>query len=52
MTATLVCSGIDRVRIVGVDDNFGKAGVLAYVQNFLPGLAAVARFVKSAIAAG
>ena len=52
MAAALISGGIDRVGIVGVDRNIGEAGVLAYVQDLLPGLASVRRLVEAAIATG
>ena len=47
----MIRSAVDRVRIVWIDDDVGDARVLADIENALPGLAAVSRFVKSALAA-
>src|SRR5581483_12035534 len=49
MSAALVSRGIDRVRIIRVDGYVGESGVLAYVQDFLPGLAAIGSAIEAAI---
>jgi hypothetical protein len=41
-----------RVRIAGVENDIGDAGVLADGEDALPGLAAIGGLVQAAVAAG
>src|SRR5438270_9880390 len=50
MAAALVGRGIDGVRIVRIDGNIGKAGVLADIQDLLPALTSIGGFVEPAVA--
>ena len=51
MTAPLIRSCVNRVRIVRIDHDVGDAGVLADLENLFPGLAAVGGFEETSIAA-
>src|SRR5262249_59686519 len=48
----LIRGGDDDLRIAGIEDDVGDAGVLGDLQHLRPGSAAVSRFVEPAIAAG
>src|SRR5581483_797844 len=51
VSAALIRRSVNRFRVVRIDNDVGDAGVLANLQNLVPGLAAISRFVESAIAA-
>src|SRR4029079_15861043 len=51
MSATLIGSRDENVRIARIKDHVGDASVLGDFKNLEPGAAAVGRFVESSIAA-